>query len=102
MLTLKPSCEHCDQSLPADSIEAMICSFECTFCRDCVETILENVCPNCGGGFCARPIRPRQEYIAGVSLQQYPASTKKTYKAVDLEKHQAFKAKLKNIQPENR
>ena len=49
-LALRPTCEHCDKPLPPDSAEARICSFECTFCADCVEHVLHNVCPNCGGG----------------------------------------------------
>lgn len=88
MLKLKPSCEHCDKELPANSTEAMICSFECTFCCDCVDNILQNVCPNCGGNFVARPIRPANEHIDGVSLQQYPATTEKVFKPVDNVKHQ--------------
>jgi hypothetical protein len=58
MLELRPTCENCNKALPADSIEARICSYECTFCATCVDSILENVCPNCGGGFVPRPIRP--------------------------------------------
>lgn len=57
MLEIKPNCECCDKALPADSTEAMICSYECTFCRHCVEIEFDNVCPNCGGNFEARPIR---------------------------------------------
>lgn len=55
MLQIRPTCEHCNTNLPYDSKEAMICTFECTFCRDCV-TLLKEVCPNCGGGFENRPI----------------------------------------------
>lgn len=58
MLELRPICENCRTHLPPESKTAMICSFECTFCRTCVEK-LENVCPNCGGGFTPRPIRPK-------------------------------------------
>ena len=61
MLELRPTCEHCNRALPPSSTEAMICSYECTFCRDCVATVLGNVCPNCGGGFAPRPIRPLVE-----------------------------------------
>ena len=49
MLELRPTCEHCNKALPPESTEAMICTFECTFCKDCVGSILENVCRNCGG-----------------------------------------------------
>lgn len=69
MLVLKPTCENCNVLLPTDSNQAMICSYECTFCANCVETILKNVCPNCGGGFEKRPIRPKDK------LLKDPAST---------------------------
>src|SRR3989441_13097927 len=59
MLELRPSCDLCDRDLPPDSTEAMICTFECTFCARCVRETLHNVCPNCGGGFSPRPVRPR-------------------------------------------
>jgi len=54
-LELRPNCEYCDKDLPPASTEAQICSYECTFCADCVDNILYNVCPNCGGGFVPRP-----------------------------------------------
>ncbi|MBB4122096.1 DUF1272 domain-containing protein [Martelella radicis] len=75
MLELRPNCECCDRDLPPDSGEAMICTFECTFCRDCVDTVLHNVCPNCGGGFAPRPIRP------AAALLRHPASTTRVLKA---------------------
>ncbi|GGG34152.1 hypothetical protein GCM10011344_38620 [Dokdonia pacifica] len=81
MLEIRPSCEHCDTPLPYDATNAMICTFECTFCSDCVENILQEVCPNCGGGFEKRPIRPAS------LLEKYPVSTKKVHKPVDIEKH---------------
>ncbi|WP_456653119.1 DUF1272 domain-containing protein [Bradyrhizobium lupini] len=59
-LQLRPNCEYCDRDLPPNATDARICSYECTFCADCVETKLANVCPNCGGGFAPRPIRPRR------------------------------------------
>ena len=59
MLELRPNCELCDKDLPPDSVEARICSYECTYCADCVETVLFNVCATCGGGLSARPIRPK-------------------------------------------
>lgn len=71
MLELRPNCERCDKDLPAASDEAMICTFECTFCRGCVEAELQGRCPNCGGNFAPRPIRP--EHL----LEKYPASTKR-------------------------
>ena len=73
MLELRPNCECCDKDLPPESREAMICTFECTFCRDCVETRLQGVCPNCGGGLEARPVRPASK------LMKYPASGKRVH-----------------------
>ena len=81
MLEIRPSCEHCDKALPYDAEDAMICTFECTFCLDCVENVLLHICPNCGGGFEKRPIRPAN------LLEKYPVSTKRVYKPVDVEKH---------------
>lgn len=77
MLELRPNCEMCDRDLPAGSTEARICSYECTFCSNCVETQLHNVCPNCGGGFVPRPIRPTTARRTGVSLHHQPAGTKR-------------------------
>jgi hypothetical protein len=74
MLALRPNCECCDRDLAPASVEARICSFECTFCADCVETRLGGVCPNCGGGFVPRPIRPAR------LLAKYPASTERVLK----------------------
>jgi hypothetical protein len=58
MLELRPTCECCDRDLPPASTDAFICSFECTFCRDCATAVLGLVCPNCGGNLVARPVRP--------------------------------------------
>ena len=63
MLELRPVCENCGKSLPNDSDEAMICTFECTFCRDCVNLKLNGQCPNCGGNFAPRPIRPPSKLV---------------------------------------
>ncbi len=81
MLELRPNCENCNKALPFDADDAMICTFECTFCSDCVEGVLQEVCPNCGGGFTKRPIRPK------ALLEKYPVSQKEVYKPVDLEAH---------------
>lgn len=99
MLKLKPNCEHCDKDLPANSSEAMICSYECTFCCDCVDNVLENVCPNCGGGFVRRPIRPKVAWRTGVSLNEQPASEDRVLKPVDLDEHKSFKEKIVAISP---
>ena len=81
MLEIRPTCEHCNKALPYDSEEAMICTFECTFCRECLENLLHHVCPNCGGGFEKRPIRPTK------LLEKYPVSKTVVFKPVDLEQH---------------
>lgn len=75
MLQLRPNCECCDRDLLADSPDAVICSFECTFCRHCAETVLKGSCPNCGGELVARPRRPADK------LRKYPASTDRVLKA---------------------
>lgn len=74
MLELRPGCECCDKNLPPDSTEAVICSFECTFCVDCASRILANMCPNCGGGLVARPIRPNSH------LEKFPGSSVRVVK----------------------
>ena len=74
MLELRPNCECCDRDLPPDSTEARICTYECTFCADCVETKLRGVCPNCGGNLTPRPIRP------AAKLVKNPASTRRVLK----------------------
>jgi len=81
MLEIRPSCEHCNTPLPYDSEEAMICTFECTYCRNCVSTVLQDVCPNCGGNFTKRPIRPAH------LLAKYPVSEKVVHKPVDIAAH---------------
>lgn len=76
MLELRPRCENCNTLLPPESNKAMICSFECTFCRDCVEHVLNNACPNCGGNLVSRPIRPTEK------LLDNPASTQVIFKPI--------------------
>ena len=74
MLELRPNCECCDRDLPANSREALICSFECTFCRACSEQVLHGTCPNCGGELLRRPIRP------AAMLERFPATTERIFK----------------------
>jgi hypothetical protein len=74
MLELRPNCECCNKDLPPIAADAMICSFECTFCRDCVDKRLGKRCPNCGGNLVARPIRPPS------MLTKNPASTVRVFK----------------------
>ncbi|HUM16113.1 MAG TPA: DUF1272 domain-containing protein [Candidatus Nitrosotalea sp.] len=75
MLELRPGCECCDRDLPPDSSEARVCSFECTFCRACAETVLAGRCPNCGGELVPRPRRPADK------LAKFPASTVRVHKS---------------------
>lgn len=69
MLQLRPNCECCDRDLAPDAAEAMICTFECTFCEGCAQARFGGICPNCGGGLVARPARPT------ALLAKYPGST---------------------------
>ena len=73
MLQLRPNCECCDIDLPLDSADVKICSFECTFCATCAETVLNSQCPNCGGELLTRPRRPANKLI------QYPPSGERIY-----------------------
>jgi len=75
MLKLKPNCECCDKDLAPDAADALICTFECTFCADCAESRLPGGrCPNCGGELVRRPVRPP------AMLAKYPASTERVLK----------------------
>lgn len=75
MLKLKPNCECCDKDLPPDALDAVICSFECTFCRSCATHRLPGGhCPNCGGELVSRPVRPASR------LAKFPASTERVVK----------------------
>ncbi len=101
-LELRPNCEWCDRDLPPASTLARICSYECTFCEDCVERHLNNVCPNCGGGFAARPIRPATEWRPGLSVASRPPSTKRVHLAYSPAEIAAHALRIKHIPPENR
>ena len=74
MLELRPNCECCDKDLPPESREAMICTFECTFCADCAAKVLGGVCPNCSGELVRRPVRPES------ALARHPASVARVLK----------------------
>ena len=102
MLELRPNCELCDKDLPPASTDARICTYECTFCANCVETVLENVCPNCGGGFVARPIRPTTAHRPGVSLQHQPASTTHVHTKYSKQELVDFSQSVKDIPAEDR
>ena len=74
MLQLRPNCECCDRDLPPQSEDAFICTYECTFCRDCTDTVLKGVCPNCNGELLRRPRRPAEKLVKN------PASTERVLK----------------------
>ena len=101
-LQLRPNCEYCDKDLAPNAMEARICSYECTFCADCVENKLHNVCPNCGGGFAPRPIRPAIERRPGASLTRQPPSDKRVHLKYTPEDIAAHSARLRDIRPEDR
>jgi uncharacterized protein len=101
-LQLRPNCEYCNKDLPPHATEARICSYECTFCADCAETKLENVCPNCGGGFAPRPIRPAQEWRPGLTVAKRPPSDKRVHLSHSLEDIAAHSKRIKDIPPEQR
>ena len=102
MLELRPTCENCNTPLPPDSTEAMICTFECTFCKTCVENVIHNVCPNCGGGFVPRPVRPKTNWNRDNYLGKYPASGTVRHRPVDTQAHEKFSARIKLIDPKDR
>ena len=101
-LELRPNCEYCDKDLPPEATDARICTYECTFCADCVETKLANVCPNCGGGFAPRPIRPATEWRPGLSVTKRPPSTQRRSLSYDPADIEALSLKLRDIPPERR
>jgi hypothetical protein len=82
MLDLRPGCECCDKDLPPESTDALICSFECTFCVECATSVLKGKCPNCGGELVSRPRRP-----AG-KLENNPASSQRVFNPACAEQHQ--------------
>jgi len=96
MLEIRLNCENCDKELLPNSKDAMICTFECTFCKDCVQNILQNVCPNCGGGFEKRPVRPKE------LLKKYTPKKEKILKPVDLSDFEKLLLANKNIDPDKR
>ncbi|WP_298778307.1 DUF1272 domain-containing protein [uncultured Polaribacter sp.] len=96
MLEIRPNCEHCNKDLPNTSTEAMICSFECTYCKTCALEVFDNVCPSCIGNFVERPIRPLKMIV------KYPASTKIIFKPKNLEISKMNSEQYKNITPQKR
>ncbi|MGF1622492.1 MAG: DUF1272 domain-containing protein [Rhodomicrobiaceae bacterium] len=102
MLELRPNCECCDCDLPPESTKARICTFECTFCADCAEVKLQNVCPNCGGNFAPRPIRPATEWREGLNRTKRPPSQKRHHMSYTLAELAGHIARIRNIPPEER
>lgn len=101
MLELRPNCELCDVDLPPTATTAMICTYECTYCVPCVEQ-LSNVCPNCGGGFSSRPIRPVLDWRKGLSLRHQPGSENRVHSKYKLDELQDFVKSIKSIAPQDR
>jgi hypothetical protein len=101
MLELRPICENCALPLPPASTDAMICSFECTFCRACAE-MLGNVCPNCAGGFAPRPVRPATNWHGDNFLGVYPASHERRHRPVDLDAHAVLRERIGDLAPDRR
>jgi uncharacterized protein len=101
-LELRPNCECCDCDLPPEATIARICTYECTFCADCVERVLHDVCPNCGGGFAPRPIRPASEWRPGLSVAQRPPSAKRRSLSYARDEIDAFSRRIRDIPPEKR
>ncbi|HEY1318229.1 MAG TPA: DUF1272 domain-containing protein [Gaiella sp.] len=102
MLELRPNCELCDKDLPPDAPDARICSYECTFCATCVEQALHNVCPNCGGGFEPRPVRPARSWRETTGLVRDPAGTRRRHTPYSIEEIEAFAAGIVAIPPSKR
>ena len=102
MLELRPTCENCNVALPPASTDARICSYECTFCASCVDQVLRNICPNCGGGFVPRPIRPARNWKSDNFLGKDPAGTRIRHRPVDAAAHAAIAAAIGSLPPERR
>ena len=101
-LELRPNCEYCDRDLPPASSLARICTFECTFCADCADGVLGTVCPNCGGGFAPRPIRPATEWRPGLSVATRPPSERRRSLNYTKEDIAAFTARVRDTPPAER
>jgi uncharacterized protein len=102
VLELRPNCELCDRDLPPDAAGARICTYECTFCADCVETVLHDVCPNCGGNFQPRPIRPAQAWRDGTGLVNDPPGTRRREPSYSREEILALSERLRDVPPSKR
>ncbi|CAN5685180.1 hypothetical protein BH10ACT3_BH10ACT3_18910 [soil metagenome] len=89
MLDMRPSCEHCDTPLPARSLDARICTFECTFCADCTDALLGGICPNCYGELIPRPTRPASDGEREAGDDAGTGGGARFHSPVDLGRHAA-------------
>ena len=99
MLELRPNCELCDIDLPPASADARICTYECTFCARCVDEVLQDVCPNCGGGFQTRPIRPASAWRDGTGLVNDPPGTRRRHSPYSTAELAAFVDEIRDTPP---
>jgi hypothetical protein len=102
VLALRPNCELCDVDLPPDATNARICSYECTFCADCVDGTLHNVCPNCGGGFAPRPIRPQRAWRERTGLANDPSDSRRRRLSYTTEQVRELAETLRDVPPQQR
>ncbi len=104
MLELRPNCELCDKDLGPHAPDAMICTYECTYCADCVSKILRNVCPKCGGNFEKRPVRPvkawREEFKLG--LENHPPSTRRFHNKFSRNNIETHVERIEHLAPKDR
>lgn len=104
MLELRPNCEWCGKDLPPDALDARICSYECTYCSECAEIVLENVCATCGGDLVRRPIRPKVAYRCApqTGLGVHPASTERRHTRFTRAEVDDIRRRLRNTHPARR
>ena len=102
MLELRPNCELCDKDLLPEAADARICTDECTFCATCVDDVLHNVCPNCGGGFQVRPIRPAHVWREGTGLINDPPTARRRHTPYTPDEIELSTETLRNVPPSER
>lgn len=102
MLALRPNCELCDADLPPVATNARICSYECTFCAACVDGVLHDVCPNCGGGFVPRPLRPQNAWRTGTGLINDPPDRRRRTLSYSTAEIAELTAELRDTPPMDR
>jgi hypothetical protein len=101
MLELRPMCENNNRPLGPTATDAMICTYECTFCSNCVDAVLSNVCPNCGGGVMRRPVRPAHAWVESASAP-FPPSATVVHEPVAPTAHEALVASIGGRSPSQR